>query len=408
MRIMSLPNKINKKHELYRLLYLFGSMLAVYIVIWSFTGMWPWISNPYNSYSLQAARWLHGHLDLGQNYTYLELAEYGGKYFVSFPPFPSFVMLPFVVLFGSSTPDGWIALFVSLIGAAYVMKLFVHFGSTEEKAVFWTLFVTVASNMLFVCINGWVWFIAQNMCFTLTIMAFYYAVCGKGGLSLAFWACSVGCRPFQIIYIVIIAYFLLQHINQERKDIPLCRAILKKWYWIAAPCIIAAIYMILNFARFGSILEFGHTYLPEFQEAPLGQFHPNYIQENLPKLFALPPVEKGIVQFPKFNGFAFFIVSPIYISYAVIWIRALIKKQADKIHWIVPLLIAVHFLILTAHKTMGGFHFGNRYTNDALPVIMLSIAMLLPTNNQKYHIPLFLFGLALNIVGTIAVYNNWI
>ena len=49
-------------------------------------------ANPYNSYALQAARWLEGHLDLAENYAHLEIASYGGRYFISFPPF-SEVML---------------------------------------------------------------------------------------------------------------------------------------------------------------------------------------------------------------------------------------------------------------------------------------------------------------------------
>lgn len=397
-----------KKIDWRNLLFLFFGIIAVYIVAWSFTGTWPWTANPYNSYSLQASRWLSGHLDLGKNYSHLEIAEYNGRFFISFPPFPSFVMLPFALFCGASTPDGWIALAVSLIGAAYVMKLFTHFGSNGEKAVFWTLFTYSASNMIFICINGWVWFIAQNMCFTLTVMAFYYAVQNKGGLSLAFWACAVGCRPFQAIYIVVIAYLLWQNIKVNQKDTSVWHAVLQKWRWFIAPCVIAIIYMTLNFARFGSVFEFGHNHLPEFQSARLGQFNLAYIKENLLKLFALPPIKNGVVQFPKFNGFAFFIVSPIFISYAILLTKAVVKKEINKIHLAIPVLIGMHFLFLTAHKTMGGYHFGNRYTLDALPALLLSLAAIAPYSKEKYHTPLFILGIALNIAGTIAVYNNWI
>ena len=64
-------------------------ILAVHFVIGAFNGKWPWSGNPYNSYLLQALSWLDGRLDLGSNYEWLELAIYNGKYFVSFPPFPS-------------------------------------------------------------------------------------------------------------------------------------------------------------------------------------------------------------------------------------------------------------------------------------------------------------------------------
>ena len=86
------------------------ALLGTFWVIAAFAGQWPWQSNPYNSYALQTDSWLKGRLDLGQNYEWLELAIYQGKYFVSFPPFPSYVLIPFVVLFGTNTPDHLIAL----------------------------------------------------------------------------------------------------------------------------------------------------------------------------------------------------------------------------------------------------------------------------------------------------------
>ena len=47
---------------------------AVFFVAWTFTGQWPWKSQAYNSYILQAQSWLEGRLDLGRDYPYLELA----------------------------------------------------------------------------------------------------------------------------------------------------------------------------------------------------------------------------------------------------------------------------------------------------------------------------------------------
>ena len=65
-------------------------ILAVHFVVGAFNGKWPWSGNAYNSYLLQAESWLQGRLDLGQNYEYLELAIFNNKFYVSFPPFPSY------------------------------------------------------------------------------------------------------------------------------------------------------------------------------------------------------------------------------------------------------------------------------------------------------------------------------
>ena len=48
----------------------------------------------YYTYNLQALAWRNGKLCLDQDYPWLELAIYEGKYFVSFPPVPSVPLPP--------------------------------------------------------------------------------------------------------------------------------------------------------------------------------------------------------------------------------------------------------------------------------------------------------------------------
>ena len=56
--------------------------------------------------------------------------------------------------------------------------------------------------------------------------------------------------------------------------------------------VIALSYMILNFARFGNITEFGHNYLPEFTRSELGQFNIGYMAENLN--LAIPLCQRNV------------------------------------------------------------------------------------------------------------------
>ena len=186
-------------------------IIPIYFLVWGFTGMMPWTDNPYNSYTLQALSWLNGRLDLGRDYSHLEIAYYGGKYFVSFPPFPSYVMLPFAIFCGADTPDHFIALAVSLLGAVYALRLLHEFDVKGTPAVFWALFLTVGTNLLFISVNGWVWFIAQNMSYTLCMMCLYYAKRGSGGIALTLWAAAVGCRPFQALYLPVVLYLLYEN-----------------------------------------------------------------------------------------------------------------------------------------------------------------------------------------------------
>ena len=241
-----------KNTDYINILVLCLCVTAVFFVAWTFTGQWPWKSQPYNSYILQAQSWLEGRLDLGRDYPYLELAIFNNKYYVSFPPFPSYVMLPFVLI-GWNSCDSMIAFAVSLLGAVYAFKILNHFDIESKTAIFFALLLTVGSNWLMTAQNAWVWFIAQNMAFSLSLMAIYYALKNKIGLSLAFWACAVGCRPFQILYLPALLYLIYnahKAVNPEDKIID----IIKKRYLALVPmAVIALSYMILNFARFGNI-----------------------------------------------------------------------------------------------------------------------------------------------------------
>lgn len=392
--------------------YIIIYLLLIYMIIWAFTGMWPILKNNYNSYALQAKAWLEGHLDLGRDYSYLEIASFHGKYFISFPPFPSYLLLPFAFIFGSNTPDHLIALFSIFVGGLYSFKLARTLGRSNEAALFWTLFLVGGSNLVFVSVNGWIWFLAQNLCFTLSICSIYYATNKKGGLSLLFWACSVGCRPFQIIYFPILIYILWRGINNEQ-SIRFPKFIIKNKYWFIAPIFIGMSYALLNYLRFGNIFEFGHNYLPEFIEANNGQFNLQYLGENIKNLFRLPTIGADYkIVFPSFDGMAFWLVSPIFISYCMYFIYALIRKDSEHlmINIYLILLFIVHLILLASHKTLGGWHFGNRYTNDLLAYLFFGIMLLIPKKDvlKPLDYPFCFFGILINTIGTIAVYNYWI
>lgn len=396
--------------QYYDIMLLCLCVLSALFIVWTFTGQWPWKAQPYNSYILQAQSWLKGRLDLGQDYSHLEIAVFNGKYYISFPPFPSYVMLPFVLI-GWNSCDSMIALITSLLGAVYAYKILTHFNIEGKRAVFFSLFLTVASNWLLTAQNAWVWFIAQNMAFTLSLMAIYYALKGKFGLSLSFWTCAVGCRPFQALYLPVILYIIYRQYKTENPNDKISDIFKKKYLCLIAPFLIALSYMILNYARFGNITEFGHNYLPEFSEAEYGQFNLHYLAENLPLLFKLPEVKDGVFEYPRFNGMCLFFISPIFIVYTVTLINVLIKKKNNRTLLIIAIaIIIIELLCIASHKTMGGSQFGNRYTNDVLPLVLISLAAILPQQQEKYDAltyPLFFIGLALNLIGTVGYYCNF-
>jgi len=375
-------------------------------------------SNPYNSYSRQAAAWLSGRLDLGENVPWLELAVFEGKYYVSFPPFPSIIMLPFVLVFGINTPDNFIAFIVSLCSLVYAYKLGFKILGNKNYAILMSLFLVLGTNYLHISLWGSVWYIAQNMAFLFTLMAFYFSVTDNSRhsyIALLAICAAMGCRPFNALYLPVVLFLLF--IREKEKFLISAKRLLL--YSLPAVAL-GSFFMWLNYARFGNIFEFGHNYLPEFVNDPHGQFFAGRIIDNLGRMF----FNLNITEFPMFHGFAFWLASPIVVSYFVclaLYIIKIISKRSsiaeqnsldavecDKNNSLIfglLILSILHIIAFSFHRTLGGHQFGSRYTVDTLPAFYLGMLFMLknlnPDNKIYLNIAPMLFGMVLNFIGTV-------
>lgn len=384
--------------------------LAFLIVLWvaaSFTGHWATEENPYRSYALQACAWLDGRLDLGKDYPWLELAIYEGKYYVSFPPFPSLVLLPFAAVWGTNTPDHWISLGFSIIGIVYAIRLYHAITGTYEMAERYVLFLFLGNGYLFIALQGgWVWYMAQTMCFTFSLMSLFYAANKHIGRAFAFLACAFGCRPMVVAYIPLILM-----LGTEKASV---KTWMRKGYRLIPACMIIGFYLMLNAARFDNPFEFGHNHLPEFVRSTEGQFSLNYATKNFNQLFRLPKTggEHGMLIYDTYDCMAFWLIDPIIVSFMVMWLYALTRKRkACGLNLIiVPATICVHLMIVCCHKTMGGYQFGNRYIVDMLPYVFYGLITYKQGVGKAEWLnnPLFALGFSINLIGTVSTYNHWI
>ncbi|MBQ1642031.1 MAG: hypothetical protein II104_03205, partial [Oscillospiraceae bacterium] len=168
--------------------------------------------NSWDSYTLQSLAWLNGRTDLGRDYEWLELAIYNGKYYVSFPPVPSLVNLPFALLFGENVPANLIVAIYGSVSIVLAYKIMMLCGRDGKSSAFWALFLVWGSNMLWMTTEGGVWFQAQALNMLLCLAAVYSALKDRSTLSLAFSALAVGCRPFSAVYLMFLAlYFIRKH-----------------------------------------------------------------------------------------------------------------------------------------------------------------------------------------------------
>ncbi len=374
-----------------------GFVLA--LSIYSFMYIWLKIDinqpQSFDSYTLQALAWRSGHLDLPQNYTWLEIAIYQGKYFLCFPAVPTIPMLFLSFFFDEKTPSNW--LMVTCFCASYwiAYKLVRRFQNSDFYSAIWAVFLICGSSYLDISLFGWVWYMAQSMSlvFTLTcILCLTYSHRLIQGIGLFAFALAVGCRPLQAVYTPLILIFIYYK-NQKQTIALTIQTIIPM---LIAPILIASALAALNFLRFNSIFEFGYKYLPEFSVEP--QFSLSYLSKNFIKLFAEFPTfsSSGELQFSRF-GFAFYIANPIFI---LLIFRIINYSNLPKIYFFLLGNMILQFLFLMTHRTFGAWQFGTRFLVDLLPVALV----LCTVSRQKikpYEIAIMIFGIAFNMYGSI-------
>lgn len=386
------------------------SLLCYLFVLQLLTGQYLWEHNTYNTYALQADSWRQGRLDLGENYSWLEIAEYNGKYYCSFPPFPSYVLFPLTLIFGSNTPDGLVLLFFDVMAVVFLYKIAITLKLSPRAAALSALFFSICTNMTFVFFVPSVWFFAQTLSYSLATAAIYYALKGKGSLSLFLWSCGVGCRPMQAFFVPVLLLILYQKEREKHPEEKWYMLILNKADWGLPALGVAISYMVLNYLRFGNIVEFGHNYLPEFVYEHK-QFSTDYLANNFKMLMNLPDfTEEGRMLIDHFGNLNFLWVNPpiLIAVFGIIFACMKKEKKAALLGGITILLSVVYLIVTMMHATMGGWHFGNRYTNDILPWLFVCFMLVLAKHNRlvKWQIPFAIWGILFNVVGTIIVYNG--
>ena len=375
-------------------------MLLGYIFIHMLFGGTLLSYNCWDSYSLQAMSWLSGRLDMGKNYEWLELAVYNGKYYLSFPPLPSVVMLPFVLLFGERTPSNLVSALYGIFTAMIAYKILKKAGMKRGGAVFFAIAYVWGSNMLWLSTSGGVWFLAQGLNMLLLTACVYFAQQKMRVAAYAMAALAVGCRPFSVcMFLPLMAYFYTAD-----KDRPMADRIGGQIRSLIIPVFIALCYMLYNYVRFGNVLEFGHNYLPEFTESEKGQFSLSYILPNLYNLLLRPVTLRAdlTLEYPLFDGFMFYIANPMFLILFAAVVKDVLQKRLDAVRLCIVIAVLIELLLLCAHKTLGGWQFGARYTVDMLPMALM---YLLLKKDEPGGISAFIMaaGMMFNLYGALAM-----
>ena len=400
-QLMSLAKRLRRRQ--YQILGLLA-LLMLWLVCTSALNINPLNHDPMDSYTLQALAWRAGLLHLPENVPHLELAIYEGNYFVSFPPVPTLPLWALTFIYGEYTPNILVNLFYFLSSYLVGYSLCRRLGKSDGASALWASFLVAGCNLLNLCWLGGVWYQAQALSFLLTLCTFRLLM-NKTPASLCLGLCalafSVGCRPFQAAYLPIALWMAYCRLQRNKKT-SLPRTLVRMAPLCVPPLLIGVALGLYNLARFDSFLEFGHTYLPEFQQYGV-QFSLSYVFQNIVNLLRLPFLTENRLDFPRFNGFAFYLCNPLFLIAAAALIRGIIKKRLRKLDILLAACLLLHFFLLLLHRTFGGWQFGARYLIDLCPALLF----LCLRQAGKARLPLGMvmaWGVIFNVYGGILLH----
>jgi hypothetical protein len=369
----------------------------------------------FNHYALMADAWLHGRQDLPHGPPAYSMnndfAEFNGKTYVSFPPFPAVLMLPLVKLAGSpeNFRDGQFVIWLAGIAPAVLLLVLeklrrtARSNRTEIENVALALLFAFGTVYFFTAVEGTVWFAAMVVGTSCQALYVLFALdAERPVLAGAMLGCAFLSRPTMLLAAPL---FALEAVRVTCREFPppgrtftvrvraawrdLDRLGLAKSYAAFALPLLAAFAFnsLLNHARYQSWSPFdpGHEYLTVGWRSRMirwGLFGYHYLGKNLGvALTNLPwlPSKDAVAVFGapfKINehGLALWFTTPIYLW--LLWPRRF-DGQSDRkwLYMVAALSAALPAGMDLLYQNSGWRQFGYRFSNDYVVLLFVLLAI---------------------------------
>lgn len=388
--------------DLLMMILLFSAALVLLLSLHALTGKSFAGPSYYNTYTRQAMAWREGALHLPEDVPALELAVYEGEYYVSFPPVPSLIELPLTFLFDMDTPDNLLMTIYIIVSLECLYLTLRKSGMRYVSSAAYAFMTCFCSCLLPLLMEGAVWYHAQVLAFMCITVSLFFFTFNHPAWGCVFYALSVGCRPFDVIYGPVLILLYLHRRKKEGWTVKrICRNMLPG---IVFGLLIAAAYGAYNFVRFGNPLEFGHNYLPEFSFQGGVQFSIRHVANNAQTfIFGMPFKMDGNALILNQFGFSFMLATPMLTIMMIFMIIDAFKREFYLNKAIIGAAFFLHLFVLLLHRTFGGYQFGARYTCDLLPYAMIYL-----TQRKKQitgaEITIGCFALIFSIYGTMVIH----
>lgn len=326
------------------------------------------------------------------------------RYYISFPPFPAVVMVPFVAIWGYFTNDVLITILIAGINAVLIflmLQQLVRRGyaarTTREQLWFVALFA-FGTVTYFSSIRGEVWFTALVIGLSLNIAYLMAALDARHPvLAGVFLALGFATRT-PILFAGM--FFATQLFIPASGDHYSWGTRLKKVVLFALPCLVVGVgLMIYNEARFERFGEFGHSYLAEGTRDSIrrhGLFSFWFLNRNLSAMFTNMPVFTATAPYIHItrHGLGLLATTPVFFL--------LFRPKPGNRRLIVALVATIVATVVPAllYQNTGWAQFGYRFSLDWTPFMIALLAIDSRPITKKY-VGLILFSILVNLFGAI-------
>ena len=335
-----------------------------------------------------------------------EMVPVNGRHYSVFPLGAVLSMIPVAVLQKIKLIDNFtgraLAALIASLSVWFLFRLSVIGTDSLPKRILLSL-VPIFGTWTW-CNLGFAgaWQIALGLALLGQIAALYFVLVEfRPLLAGAFFALAIGNRTELALCLPIYFYFLVGQIAPEAKDLATIaqrlRGKLRPFvYFLIFPMALGLFTALYNYARFGSIFDFGYARIPRLLQEP-------WYQHGLFSLHAIPwnvhkMLFEGFRDMPDFPfvsfypfGCSIFLASPFLF---------LIFREcgAHKI----PAWIAIALLTfaLWAHGNPGGWQFSYRYATELLPWMFLLLLGNGPAKISAIELSLFVVSVTINALAT--------
>ena len=299
------------------------------------------------------------------------------RYFVSFPPAPAVLMMPFVAAVGYGAND---VIFTVFFAALNVMLAFLFLGrlrglghSTRSRSenVWLTILFGFGTAHLWCAVLGRVWFTALIVGVTFHLLYLLFALDTKrpflAGVCLAVAFSTRASLVFAALF------FYLQLLWPTDRTLSAGER-WRRFAWFSAPCLAVGVGLLLfNYVRFDNPVEFGHTYLaggtlPRIRD--YGLFNSYFVERNLSAAFTLLPKLTDTAPYFQLSkhGMSLFLTTPALVL--LVW-----PKQVSRMAKILGFTALAVATPIFFYQNTGWEQFGYRFSLDFMPYLLALLAL---------------------------------